>query len=167
MSKSNRSIPPACKYAEAASAEPQLQYSCAAQERTRKKTVNCLLGNPCASLMDPPGILHHKSRLEIRFLRRQDPTCANKFEIWKSRFQHAQFTLRQWQMLPSLHQIQETEPEPIEVVSRSLLKDLAVCFEVFEMDAWHAKHRRATEAVETLCSEQESRDATYRIANSR
>ena len=33
------------------------------------------------------------------------------------------------------------------------------------MDAKHAKHQRATEAVEALGSEQESRDATYRIAN--
>ena len=33
------------------------------------------------------------------------------------------------------------------------------------MDARHAKHRRATEAVETLRSEQESQGATYRIAN--
>ena len=33
------------------------------------------------------------------------------------------------------------------------------------MDATHAKHLRATEAVEALWAEQESRDATYRIAN--
>ena len=33
------------------------------------------------------------------------------------------------------------------------------------MDARHAKHRRAIEAVEILWSEQESQDATYRIAN--
>ena len=33
------------------------------------------------------------------------------------------------------------------------------------MDARHAKHRRATEAVEALWSEQESRDATCRISS--
>ena len=33
------------------------------------------------------------------------------------------------------------------------------------MDAQYAKHLRATEAVEALWSEQESQDATYRIAN--
>ena len=33
------------------------------------------------------------------------------------------------------------------------------------MDAKHAKHLRATEVVEALWSEQESRDATYRIAS--
>ena len=56
MSKSNRSIPPACKYAEAASAEPQLQCSCAVQERTWKKNCHdCLLESPYASLKGPPG----------------------------------------------------------------------------------------------------------------
>ena len=33
------------------------------------------------------------------------------------------------------------------------------------MDAKHAKHLRAIEAVDALWSEQESRDATYRIAS--
>ena len=33
------------------------------------------------------------------------------------------------------------------------------------MDAKHAKHLRANEAVEALWAEQESRDATYRIAS--
>ena len=33
------------------------------------------------------------------------------------------------------------------------------------MDARHAKHQRATEGVQALWSEQESEDATYRIAN--
>ena len=33
------------------------------------------------------------------------------------------------------------------------------------MDAKHAKHLRATEVVEALWSEQESRDAMYRIAS--
>ena len=33
------------------------------------------------------------------------------------------------------------------------------------MDEKYAKHLRATEAVEALWSEQESQDATYRIAN--
>ena len=33
------------------------------------------------------------------------------------------------------------------------------------MDAKHARHLRATDVVEALWSEQESRDATYRIAS--
>ena len=33
------------------------------------------------------------------------------------------------------------------------------------MDAKHAKHLRATEVLEALWSEKESRDATYRIAS--
>ena len=98
MSKSNRSIPPACKYAEAASAEPQFQCSCAAQERTRKKLSRLPVGEsariiegsswqPCTtSLALKSGSLGVKTQ--------RVPTI---FEIWKSRFQHAQFTLRQWQ----------------------------------------------------------------------
>ena len=54
--------------------------------------------------------------------------------------------------------------EPIEVVSH-VPRDLVVSLGVFEMDARHAKHLHAIEAVETLWSEQESQDATYRIAN--
>ena len=58
---------PACRYAQAASAEPQLQCSCAAQERTRKNCQDCLWA------------LYHKPRFEIRFLGCQNPTCANNF----------------------------------------------------------------------------------------
>ena len=54
------------------------------------------------------------------------------------------------------------EPGPIEIVSH-VPRDLIVCLGVFEMDAKHAEHLRATEFVEALWSEQESRDATYRI----
>ena len=52
----------------------------------------------------------------------------------------------------------------MEIVSH-VPRDLIVCLGVFEMDAKHAKHLRATEVVEALWSEQESRDATYRIAS--
>ena len=98
MSKSNRSIPPACKYAGAASSVPQLKCSCAAQERTRKKLSRLRVGKsariiegsswqPCTtSLALKAGSLGVKTQ--------RVPTI---FEIFKSRFQHAQFTLRQWQ----------------------------------------------------------------------
>ena len=90
MSKSNRSIPLACIDAEAASAEPQLQCSCAEQERTRKKLSRLPVGESVRIIEGAfLAALYHKSRFEIRFLGRQDPTCANNFEIWKSRFQHA------------------------------------------------------------------------------
>ena len=96
MSKSNRSIPPACTYAEAASAEPQLQCSCAAQERTRKKLSRLPVGEsvriiersswqPCTtSLALKSGSLGVKTQRVPTILR-------------SVRFQHAQFTLRQWQ----------------------------------------------------------------------
>ena len=60
------------------------------------------------------------------------------------------------------------ELEPIEVVSQLLPKCLDGCLGVFELDARHAGHLLATVAVpslETLWSEQESRDEVYRIAN--
>ena len=58
-----------------------------------------------------------------------------------------------------------SELEPIEDVSHTLPKGLVVCLEAIETDAKHAKHLHATEAVEAQWWAQESRDATYRIAN--
>ena len=52
-----------------------------------------------------------------------------------------------------------------DVRSFHVFRDLIVCLGVFEMDAKHAKHLRAIEAVDALWSEQESQDATYRITN--
>ena len=47
------------------------------------------------------------------------------------------------------------ELEPVEIVSHSLPRDWVVRLGFFEMDAKHAKHLDATEAVEALWSEQE------------
>ena len=41
--------------------------------------------------------LYHKSRHEVRSFARQNPSGANNSELWKTRPQHAQFTLCQWQ----------------------------------------------------------------------
>ena len=112
MSKSNRSIPPACRYAEAASAEPQLQCSCAAQERTKKNYHYYLLGEsvriiegsswqPCTTSLALKsgsfGVKTQRVPTSLRFGNRDfnmrnSPSVSGNVALCSSHFFHSRAT---------------------------------------------------------------------------